>query len=527
MTAGRELDAGTLVVDIGGGSTELIPADRSRQHRRRLRADDRALRRGRRTRSRRTSRSVATRSRRRPAIGVAGTITTLAALDLGWSSTTPSACTGTSSATAAVDEQLARLASLPLEERRRLPGLEPERAPVIVAGAAILRALLRRYRLDADRGQRARPPARRRARRRRAAGAGRGRGAARARTPAADQVDRLQSAGERDSSSSSPLAALALPAASHAEPTARSRCTSSSRRSSSATASPLRGGSRPAAAGRPRRRSSARARSSRHGRTDSPRPVHDLDAPGQERHLARPHRRHHVRSGPVRHHRLAPARRSAPARRRPSSARRSSSTAKPRTAAPGDAARSSASAARSPSSRCRSGRRWSSRPTRRGSSRCAPSSAPHTRARALVAGARTLSYGSTGPDVVALRARLAELHVHVPGPSTTFGSELYDTRRRLPEGTRARRGPAPSTTRPGGRSPRTSSRRRATAAAATHIEVSKSRQILMVVDGRRDAVVPARLLRRRRDHAGRQLPRSSGRRSRRRPGSARRSSTGR
>ena len=49
---------------------------------------------------------------------------------------------------AAVDELLARLASLPLEERRRLPGLEPERAPVIVAGAAILRALLRRYRLD-------------------------------------------------------------------------------------------------------------------------------------------------------------------------------------------------------------------------------------------------------------------------------------------------------------------------------------------------------------------------------------------
>ena len=44
--------------------------------------------------------------------------------------------------TAAVDELLARLAALPLDERRRLPGLEPERAPVIVAGAAILRTIL-------------------------------------------------------------------------------------------------------------------------------------------------------------------------------------------------------------------------------------------------------------------------------------------------------------------------------------------------------------------------------------------------
>jgi exopolyphosphatase / guanosine-5'-triphosphate,3'-diphosphate pyrophosphatase len=37
---------------------------------------------------------------------------------------------------------------MPLEERRRLPGLEPERAPVIVAGAAIVAAILARYGLD-------------------------------------------------------------------------------------------------------------------------------------------------------------------------------------------------------------------------------------------------------------------------------------------------------------------------------------------------------------------------------------------
>ena len=38
----------------------------------------------------------------------------------------------------ALDELLARLASVPLEERRTTPGLDPDRAPTIVAGVAIL-----------------------------------------------------------------------------------------------------------------------------------------------------------------------------------------------------------------------------------------------------------------------------------------------------------------------------------------------------------------------------------------------------
>ena len=48
----------------------------------------------------------------------------------------------------AVEEQLARLASLPLDERQRLPALDPGRAPVIVAGATIVREVLRRYGLE-------------------------------------------------------------------------------------------------------------------------------------------------------------------------------------------------------------------------------------------------------------------------------------------------------------------------------------------------------------------------------------------
>ena len=102
-------------------------------------------------------------------------------------------------------------------------------------------------------------------------------------------------------------------------------------------------------------------------------------------------------------------------------------------------------------------------------------------ARARVtAGARTLAVGSTGPDVVALSTRLTELRVHVPAPSTTFGSELYDSvvafqKARGLERTgavddatwRALSQHVVPTPRYRGR--------------GMHIEVSKSRQILMIV----------------------------------------------
>jgi exopolyphosphatase/guanosine-5'-triphosphate,3'-diphosphate pyrophosphatase len=49
---------------------------------------------------------------------------------------------------AGIESELERLAALPLAERRRVPGLDPERAPVIVAGAVIVREVLRRYGLE-------------------------------------------------------------------------------------------------------------------------------------------------------------------------------------------------------------------------------------------------------------------------------------------------------------------------------------------------------------------------------------------
>jgi exopolyphosphatase/guanosine-5'-triphosphate,3'-diphosphate pyrophosphatase len=82
----------------------------------------------------------------RQAIGVAGTITTIAALELGGYDR--DRVHGYRIAREAAERQLERLAALPLEERRRLPGLEPARAPVIVAGAAIVVEVLRCFDLD-------------------------------------------------------------------------------------------------------------------------------------------------------------------------------------------------------------------------------------------------------------------------------------------------------------------------------------------------------------------------------------------
>jgi exopolyphosphatase/guanosine-5'-triphosphate,3'-diphosphate pyrophosphatase len=82
------------------------------------------------------------------AVGVAGTITSLAALDLALPEYNRDQVHGHVLSVSAVEEQLARLAALTLEERRRLPSLDPDRAPVIVAGATIVREVMRRYGLD-------------------------------------------------------------------------------------------------------------------------------------------------------------------------------------------------------------------------------------------------------------------------------------------------------------------------------------------------------------------------------------------
>ena len=80
------------------------------------------------------------------AVGVAGTVTTIAALDLRLEEYDPDRIHGHAISRAAVTEQTARLAAMTVEERAEI--IEPGRAPVIVAGAAILSEVLDFYGLD-------------------------------------------------------------------------------------------------------------------------------------------------------------------------------------------------------------------------------------------------------------------------------------------------------------------------------------------------------------------------------------------
>jgi exopolyphosphatase / guanosine-5'-triphosphate,3'-diphosphate pyrophosphatase len=148
---------GTLVVDIGGGSTELIVDDfhtsldigSVRYTERFIHTDppdpqeldecERAVH---------AILEERVQAKAQSAIGVAGTMTTLAALDLGLEQYDRTRVHGHRLTAAAARAQLARLAALPLHERRELPAIEPDRAPVIVAGAVILVSILAHFGLD-------------------------------------------------------------------------------------------------------------------------------------------------------------------------------------------------------------------------------------------------------------------------------------------------------------------------------------------------------------------------------------------
>ncbi len=65
-----------------------------------------------------------------------------------WSPMTPSRVHGYRLGMRTIQHMLSRLASLPLAERLRVPGLHPGRAPTIVAGAVILVQVMRAFSLD-------------------------------------------------------------------------------------------------------------------------------------------------------------------------------------------------------------------------------------------------------------------------------------------------------------------------------------------------------------------------------------------
>jgi exopolyphosphatase/guanosine-5'-triphosphate,3'-diphosphate pyrophosphatase len=81
-------------------------------------------------------------------IAVAGTPTSLAAIEMELEPYDPTRVHGHTLTLPAIQRLLSRLASVPLAERRAIPGLHPDRAPTIVAGVVILIEAMRAFGLD-------------------------------------------------------------------------------------------------------------------------------------------------------------------------------------------------------------------------------------------------------------------------------------------------------------------------------------------------------------------------------------------
>jgi exopolyphosphatase/guanosine-5'-triphosphate,3'-diphosphate pyrophosphatase len=149
-----ELTGPRTVVDIGGGSTELVVGDRDVEQavsipigsvvltERWLLSDpptaierdalaaaiDEAL--------------AAAPPLAGPVVGIAGTVTTYAAMVLGLHDYDPTRVHGMTLEREALEREVARLGTMSIVDRRRTPGLQPKRADVIYAGGVILCRIL-------------------------------------------------------------------------------------------------------------------------------------------------------------------------------------------------------------------------------------------------------------------------------------------------------------------------------------------------------------------------------------------------
>ena len=163
-TSERPPREATLVVDIGGGSTELVvgrgeeisfhaslqagvvrhterhvsgdpPAASELED---LAADVRAL----------IEKAVGSGVEAHQGIAVAGTPTSLAAVEIGLEPYDPERVHGHVLALPSIQRMVSQLASLPLAERVEVRGLHPDRAPTIVAGVVILVEAMRAFGLE-------------------------------------------------------------------------------------------------------------------------------------------------------------------------------------------------------------------------------------------------------------------------------------------------------------------------------------------------------------------------------------------
>ncbi len=157
----------TLVIDVGGGSTELVvgsgdevsfhvstQAGVVRHTERHLATDpptDEELRALADDVRETYAHAVPATVRRTPraAIAVAGTATSLGAIDLDLEHYSPDLVHGRAVPLTACRRILERLAALPETERREVRGLHPDRAPTIVAGVVMVIEALELFGLDA------------------------------------------------------------------------------------------------------------------------------------------------------------------------------------------------------------------------------------------------------------------------------------------------------------------------------------------------------------------------------------------
>jgi exopolyphosphatase/guanosine-5'-triphosphate,3'-diphosphate pyrophosphatase len=152
VASDRPLGKGTLVVDIGGGSTELVTPDGDAiawavsTEAGSVRLTERFLASDPPTADELEACAAYVRGLLpaidpTAAVGVAGTVVTAATIALGESTSVHRHRLSLAS----VRRVLETVASLPLAERSALAGLAPERAPVIVAGIVVLAEILERY----------------------------------------------------------------------------------------------------------------------------------------------------------------------------------------------------------------------------------------------------------------------------------------------------------------------------------------------------------------------------------------------
>jgi exopolyphosphatase/guanosine-5'-triphosphate,3'-diphosphate pyrophosphatase len=163
-----QLSGPRTVVDIGGGSTELIVGERqvegvislpigSVRLTERIVAHDPPTA----EEAARLAATVDEALAQAPAprgalVGIAGTVTTLAAMEQRLVEYDGARVHGATLSRAGVDALVAQLGATPLADKRRTPGLDPKRADVIWAGAIILQRVMARAGADAcivsDRG---------------------------------------------------------------------------------------------------------------------------------------------------------------------------------------------------------------------------------------------------------------------------------------------------------------------------------------------------------------------------------------